>query len=148
MTLTFCKARSMFSRPFKVKALIKACMLKLAFGYFLIIKKSEQQALNKPRYDNVNMQTPKWPRYFPPVGARLKKTTFPAEFVVNTTLYIYTLKTTIFKQKHTVSKWRPNDRFCFASFRFWQKFENDNNNDNNDKSNNNNNNTTLSQKKS
>ena len=62
----------------------------------------------------------KWPRYFhplvpkgtPPQKKILKKTIFQRMFVINVTLYIYTLKRTIFKQKYPkndfkmAAKWR------------------------------------------
>ena len=47
---------------------------------------------------------------------------------MNTTLYIYTLKTTIFKQKtnkqtNTISKWRSNKRFLARVISILVKFE-------------------------
>ena len=69
--------------------------------------------------------TLKWPTYFPPVGAqggsmepRLRKPLSWQNFVIYTSLYVYTLKPSIFKQKKiqkkkNISKWWPNDRFLF-----------------------------------
>ena len=54
-------------------------------------------------------------------GTPLRKPLSLRNFAITTTMYIYTLKTTIFKQKKkkytpqkfTISKWHPNDQFLF-----------------------------------
>ena len=54
------------------------------------------------------------------MGPPLRKPLFRRNFVMNTALHIYTLKTTVFKQKKrpkkiTVTKWPPNDRYSFRA---------------------------------
>ena len=55
----------------------------------------------------------------------LRKSLSWRNFEVNTTLciYKYTKNNHIQGETNTVSKSRPNDRFHFASFQFWRKFE-------------------------
>ena len=58
-------------------------------------------------YFEKNPLTLKWPRYFPPVCAQVglhgtpKKTTFPMDFFDEYYTIYLSLKTTIFKQKHS-----------------------------------------------